>query len=999
MDEELLGEFLVESNENMAAIEQQLMSLEAASEDTELLDAIFRTVHTVKGSCGFIGLTKLEKVAHAGENVLGKMRSTRYPASPEIVSMLLECADAIQVILDELQANRQEPDVDHSALIRRLNAAERLIGSGGAGAPVDDEAPAGRVVAAAEPAEVQQEIVQSSTDEGDWLDDFEVIRGALDGAGLSTPQAVLQAGFNVLKEVPGIAAPQALKLLGVAKKFAALATGAQPDPSPDKPEGVAPETGESAEVPSGKPPVSEETAAPAKSVATEKPAVVAKKAGVQETPPETAQAGKAAETIRVDVAVLDELMNQVGELVLTRNRLLQVVSRAGGGMRHAMQVQDAAEVMKSLVPLSRDINHITESLQDRLLKTRMQPISTIWGTVPRIVRDMGRQLNKKINVQMEGQETELDRTILAALKDPLTHIIRNSCDHGIELPSERMQNGKPDTGTLTLTAAQEAGSILIVIRDDGAGIDAARVKAKAVDMGVLTQDAADAMSDAAALQLIFHAGLSTAKQVSNISGRGVGMDVVKNAIEKAGGSVEIHSVPGNGTTLRIRIPLTMAIISAMLVSAGSQMFAIPQMSVQELLAADAGSEHWCAITGQRFFRLRGQLLPVVRLTDSLGMPAVDDAGGSIVVVHAGNRRIGLLVDDIIGSEELVVKPLGMHFRDVPVFGGCSILGDGSVVPILECNGVVQSLKLSAEAELAQDEAGLDGGRVDSEEMQHTLVFRGLNQLYAIPMMLVERLESLPPGSIERSGGREVLQYRGDVITVLRWNRILGGEVVQTEEDCCLIIADNGKRMCLHVDEVEDILQTPLRIEMKSSEDMFLGTTVIHEQSTEVIDVFELLRLADPEWFTSGGNAHEEGRRTILFAEDAPFFRTMLIPVLESMAYEVWYARDGQEACEILDRQVPDVVLTDIEMPRMNGYELAEWISGQPRLADVPVIAISSAPPDAYDVEHRRHFHTVLSKMDRQGLSECLGRLHGHESVECNPPQVFERPVLVGGRPS
>jgi len=996
MDEELLGEFLIESHENMATIEQQLMSLEATPGDTELLDAIFRTVHTVKGSCGFIGLTKLEKVAHAGENVLGKMRSTRYPASPEIISMLLECADAIQGILDELQASRQEPDVDHSALIRRLNAAERLIGSGAAVASAEEEAPAEPVAAVAESAKVQKAATQGGSEESDWLNDFETIRGDLDGAGLTTPQAVLQAGFNVLREVPGIAAPQALKLLGVARKFAAVvaAPAAHPDVSPDKPEQVeAQATNESVEVLSDKSSVSGKTAISEKSVA------VANKSAVQETIPDTAPARKTAETIRVDVAVLDALMNQVGELVLTRNRLLQVVSRAGGGIRHAMQDQDAAEVLTSLVPLSRDINHITESLQDRLLKTRMQPISTIWGVVPRIVRDMGRQLNKKINVQMEGQETELDRTILAALKDPLTHIIRNSCDHGIELSSERTQKGKSDTGTLTLTASQEAGSILIEIRDDGAGIDAARVKAKAVDMGVLSQDAADAMSDAASLQLIFHAGLSTARQVSNISGRGVGMDVVKNAIEKAGGSVEIQSRPGDGTTLRIRIPLTMAIISAMLVSAGSQMFAIPQMSVQELLAAPADSEHWCSIAGQRFFRLRGQLLPVVRLTDSLGLPAMDDGQGSIVVVHAGNRRIGLLADDIIGSEELVVKPLGTHFRDVPVFGGCSILGDGSVVPILECNGVVQSLKLSAEADLALDGAGHDGDRTDSEETQHTLVFRGLNQMYAIPMMLVERLESLPPGSIERSGGREVLQYRGDVIPVLRWNRILGGEPVQAEEDCCLIIADSGKRMCLHVDEVEDILQTPLRIEMKSSEDLFLGTTVIHEQSAEVVDVFELLKLADPQWFSSDDHAREEGRKTILFVEDAPFFRTMLIPVLESMAYEVWYARDGQEACEILSRQVPDAVLTDIEMPRMNGYELAEWISGQPQLADVPVIAISSAPPESDDAEHRRYFHTVLSKMDRHGLSECLGRLHGHASAEGTPPPVFERPVLVGRRPS
>ncbi len=992
MDEELLGEFLVESNENMAVIEQQLMTLESNPGDAALLDAIFRTVHTVKGSCGFIGLGKLEKVAHAGENVLGKMRSTKYPASPEIVSMLLECADAIQTILDALQESNQEPDLDNSALIRRLNAAERLIGSGAA---MPEEEPSSTTPAAELAPAVSdktEDAPEASSDADDWLSSFDDMREALASAGLESPQDVLAAGFSDLKALPGVAAADALKLLGVARKLAtAPSRPAKNETANEVSRTRDDQTTAAATVPKASEP---QAAKPVEAVKA--PADTASNT----TAPSTAKAASATpratpETIRVDVSVLDALMNQVGELVLSRNRLLQLVSAAGGNIRHSPESDGAGSVFNALVPLSRDINYITENLQDRLLKTRMQPISTIWGTVPRIVRDMGRQLNKKINVQMVGQETELDRTILAALKDPLTHIIRNSCDHGIELPSERLESGKPDAGTLTLSAEQEAGSILIVIRDDGAGIDASRVKAKAVDMGVLTSEAAEAMSDSAALQLIFHAGLSTAKKVSNISGRGVGMDVVKNAIEKAGGSVEIQSRPGDGTTLRIRIPLTMAIISAMLVRAGGQMFAVPQMSVQELLAAPTDSGEWSEVAGQRFFRLRGQLLPVVPLIDSLGMqPANDTSSRSIVVVYAGNRRIGLQVDEILGSEELVVKPLGMHFRDAAVFGGCSILGDGSVVPILECNGVVQSLKLSGEVEMQQAEIESHIGT--GEELQHTLVFRGQDQLYAIPMMLIERLESLQPGRIERSGGREVLQYRGDVIPVLRWNRLLGGDPVQREEDCCLIISDNGKRMCLHVDEVVDILQTPLRIEMKAKEGLFLGTSVIQERSTEVIDVFELLKLADPEWFSSGDNAHEEERRTVLFAEDAPFFRTMLIPVLESMSYEVWYARDGEEARDILSRQVPDVVLTDLEMPRLNGYELAEWISGQERLADVPVIAISSAPPDEDDTERRRHFRYVLGKMDRQGLAECLGSLSG--AADGQRPVSFERPVLVGGRP-
>ncbi len=704
--------------------------------------------------------------------------------------------------------------------------------------------------------------------------------------------------------------------------------------------------------------------------------------------------------------MLDSLMNQVGELVLTRNRLMQLVSGLGGvALQDGGAAQGTLEALKGLVPVSRDLNHITEGLQDQLLKTRMQPISTIWGTVPRIVRDMGRQLNKKIRVVTEGQETELDRTILAALKDPLTHIIRNSCDHGVEMPSDRLANGKPDCGTLTLKAAQEAGSIVILISDDGAGIDAARVKAKAVDMGVISEDAAASISDAAALQLIFHAGLSTAEKVSNISGRGVGMDVVRNAIEKAGGSVEIQSEPGQGTTLRIRIPLTMAIISGMLVKCADQLFALPQMSVQELLSADSGSPHWCKVAGQPFFRLRGQLLPVVGLRACLGLSddQVSDAHGSIVVVHAGNRRIGLFVDEILGAEELVVKPLGMHFHDAVAFAGCSILGDGSVVPILECNGLIQNLAIPAEAEMASDiaadEAMQDG---QLEDRQHTLIFKSASQHYAIPMLLIERLEKIPATRIEKSADREVLQYRGEVLPVLRWNHILGKEQDDVDEVCCLILSDNGKRMCLQVDAVEDILETALNIEMKSNDALFIGTAVLNDKATEVVDVFELLKLADPDWFDSRNNMAAEGRRSILFAEDAPFFRTMLIPVLESMNYEVWYAPDGEAAREILKQQIPDVILTDLEMPRLDGFALAAWVKSESRLAEVPVIAISSSPPADDDTQRRQHFHAVLSKMDRQGLATCLGELHpSHMDPVCGELAArndYERPALVGGRP-
>ncbi len=956
MDKELLAEFLLESNENMSTIEQQLMDLESNPGNASLLDAIFRTIHTVKGSCGFIGLKRLEQVAHAGENVLGKMRSHAGSVTPDIISLLLECADTIQVILHELQEHGSEPEEDHTALIGRLHEAEAMIGiasqQDGSEGDCDKAVPA-------------------------WLADFPDEAGKLLQDSLETPEKVLQAGFNVIKAIDGIAAPRALKILGAAKAAAGK---------------VRHEEEITEQVDCAKP--DREVATADVVVAPTLKVAARNEVGTESTaekPPSLAP--QVAETIRVNVSLLDSLMNQVGELVLTRNRLLQLASSLS--TRALSEEGEALDAFKALLPLSRELNHITESLQDQLLKTRMQPVSTIWGSVPRIVRDIGKQLDKKIRVVMEGQDTELDRTILTALKDPLTHIIRNSCDHGIELPRHRVQAGKAETGTVTLKASQEAGSILITISDDGGGIDAGKVKRKAIDMGVL-ETSMSSLSDAAALQFVFHPGLSTAEKVSNFSGRGVGMDVVKNAIEKVGGSVDIQSELGVGTTLSIRIPLTMAIISGMLVKCSGQLYALPQISVQELLAADADSPHWCMVAGKPFFRLRGQLLPVIWLGDALELPGERTERGSIVVINAGNRRVGVLVDDIFGAEELVVKPLGMHFSGTDVFGGCSILGDGSVVPILECNGLIHRMNIPVEAEGAGNMSVVQHQDNESDK-QYTLVFVASGKRYAIPMLLVERLEMVEARDVEQAGNREVLQYRGQVTPVLRWNRIVDAEEIHGDELCCLIIADNNKRMCLQVDRIEDILETELHISMKSSMHLFLGTAVIQGKATAVVDVFELLKLANPDWFSGKEDMHE--RRSVLFVEDAPFFRTMLTPVLESQNFEVWHAGDGQEACEILAEKIPDIVLTDIEMPRMDGYELARRIQQNERFERIPVVAIASSPP-AEDDERRRLFDVVLSKTDRDALTAYLSKINQSQfqmSSEDKDAVVFSGPVLVGGR--
>jgi len=682
--------------------------------------------------------------------------------------------------------------------------------------------------------------------------------------------------------------------------------------------------------------------------------------------------------------LLDSLMNQVGELVLTRNRLVQMV-QASGNME--------------FVRVSRDVDHITEQLQSQLLRTRMQPIQSVWSSVPRIVRDMGKQLEKKIAVVMQGEETELDRTILNAIKDPLTHIIRNSCDHGIEMPNDRRKVGKPAEGTLRLSASQESGYIVILIEDDGAGIDAERVKNKAVTMGVLSPEQAEKISDKAALQLIFHAGLSTAEKVSNLSGRGVGMDVVRTEIERVGGNVDISSEPGKGTTLRIRIPLTLAIISAMIVGCEGQRFAIPQMSIQELLSAPKDSEEWRVIGGQPFFRLRGKLLPIMRLKNTLQMNDSAEDKGSIVVIDLGDRNFGVLVDQIYGAEEIVVKPLGVHFQHLGFYGGCSILGDGIVIPIFDCNELANLMQLSQEVEALRQAEEEDEDTISANELQHTLVFSQGEQRFAIPMALIERLELFPAEEIEYSGTSEVLQYRGDVLAVVRWGDLIEvGERATTGDVYGLILSDGQKRLCLQVEQVEDILETALEIKMRSENPLFLGTSVIEGVATEVIDVFEVVKKVDVNWFSrtasEPSSAKSNGLRpTILFVEDAAFFRNLVMPIFDTLGYEVWVAKDGLEACKILEDKMPDLLLTDLEMPNMNGYELTNWVREREEYDDLPIVALTATPVGEIAEEHQKKFVEVMLKLDRQsltdGLREVMSKIKKKKHVRVDDSMVVD----------
>jgi len=546
--------------------------------------------------------------------------------------------------------------------------------------------------------------------------------------------------------------------------------------------------------------------------------------------------------IRVDVGQLDKLMNLVGELVLARNQIIQFTGKAKE---------------PTLLNATQRLNLITTELQESVMKTRMQPIGNVWSKFPRIVRDVAHELGKRVKLVMEGQETELDRTIIEAIKDPLTHVIRNAIDHGIEPPAMRAAAGKPDEGMLILRAFHEGGQVNIEIMDDGQGINVARVKQKALEKSLLAPDQAAVISDRDVLNLVFLPGFSTAEKVTNVSGRGVGMDVVKTNIEKIGGSVDLFSETGQGTTLKIKIPLTLAIIPALIVTSGGERFAIPQVNLLELvrLESEQARKGIEVLYGAPVYRLRGQLLPLVYLNRELKLllPGAETSSSAvqIVVLQADGRQFGMVVDEINDTEEIVVKPLGKQLKGISCFAGATIMGDGRVALILDVLGLAQEAKVISET---RDRTLTDkaGEQTRADERQTLLLFdAGENSRLAIPLSTVARLEEFPLKSIERAGGQEVVQYRGQILPLIQVSQFLplaAPETTRPDPVQVVVYSESGRSVGLVVSQINDIVQEILTVRREAPRQGISGSAVIQDKVTDLLDVPGIIRAADPDFY-------------------------------------------------------------------------------------------------------------------------------------------------------
>ncbi len=916
--DDVINEFLVESFENLDQLDQDLVDLEQKPKDRELMGNIFRVIHTVKGTCGFLGFTKLESLAHAGENLLSRLRDGELDLNPNIASALLAMVDGVRQILTNIETNQNEGEEEYTDLketLSRLKKGED-IAFGRSEATQPTPAFGSEVQLAAIPdnladdpgdPEVTEdmdgiinEFLVESFENLDQLDqDFvdleqnptdqellsrifriiHTIKGTCGFLGFSKLESLTHVGENLLSRLrdgeltlnPGSASgllhmvdavrqilnsieqnrnqgnidySELIETLSRSTKGEEVRTFGKTDAKPVEHKSSMDTTVASIE---------EAPTEPLPSTSTPEAMVERRKGeGVSEEEflvkgqgPWEGRPAVSETNIRVDVGVLDQLMNLVGELVLARNQILQ----------HTSLMADKDSGFQAS---TQHLNLITTELQEGVMKTRMQPIGNVWNKFPRVVRDLSLACNKQVRIEMVGKDTELDKTIIEAIKDPLTHIVRNSVDHGIESPEERKTKGKDPEGCLLLRAFHEGGQVIIEIIDDGGGINPQKVKDKALEKGVISPDQAAQMSEREMTSLIFNPGFSTATKITNLSGRGVGMDVVKTNIEKIGGSVDIQSEFGKGTTLKVKIPLTLAIIPALIVTCGENRFAIPQVSLLELVRLDqqSSSSRVEKIHGTPVYRLRGNLLPLVNLKQELKIEENSNENREdakfIVVLQANDRQFGLVVEGIADTQEIVVKPLSKQLKGLFAFAGATIMGDGKVALILDVLGLAQNARVVSEA--ARDRALAEKSEVEiktSSRTQNILIFSvGAKGRMAIILNMVGRLEEFKRSSVEKSGNLDVVQYRGEIMPLIYLSQVFNTVSQNDERELmqAVVYVENGRSVGLVVDQIIDIVEEAITIQKNSERPGVLGTAIIKQKVTDLVDVHEVISSIIPGYY-------------------------------------------------------------------------------------------------------------------------------------------------------
>ena len=1016
MDLSLANEFIVESKEHLETIEEDLLALERQQDAPErgLVDKLFRAMHSIKGGAGFIGLKGINNLAHRMETLLSLVRSGEIKPTQPIVEALLKGSDQINAMLDDLEHSN---DMEIGAMLAHLDHLLENKASPQTQKQMATPAPIQvKETKKAYPFAVSQFDLKNRKDENcflfvlqfdlsqmasnggqspvalvrDLMRAGEIIDGHLNHHGSDLRSAVPQRlTYDVLFATPipqevlgqllldNLGMPDlavvAVEETDIAAAPAASAPAPIPAPAPAPVQPVAAAAPKPAPAPT---PAPAAIAAPPAQAA--KPAAPAP-APRPPAPPTAAQQQSAAAqaaadaTVRINIEILDELMTLAGELVLVRNQQLMVADKAEPGLRAAVQ----------------RLNIVATELQETIMRTRMQPMGNLFSRFPRVVRDLGQKLDKQIELDIEGNDVEVDKTILESLADPMKHLVRNSCDHGLETTPQRMAAEKPAVGRIGLRAFHEGGQINIVISDDGRGVNIARVKAKALENGLKTQAELAAMSDKEAVRLIFLPGFSTAEAVTDVSGRGVGMDVVKTAIEKLGGQLDIETELGKGTTILLRLPLTLAIIPSLMVGVGAHRYAIPQVNLEELVCLydDEVVSKIEIARDQEVFRLRDQLLPLVRANELFERPqpftakvrteittkhtvqraemAKRGEALTFAVVKVGIRRFGLVVDRVIGTEEIVVKPMHHALKHLRCCSGATVMGDGQVALILDIEGVAKHAGLSADGLQRAGESARKPADSAQADAHHMLLFRyGAREQFALALPLIKRIEPIKAEHIETIGDKEFITVDGVPTAILRLDKLIRVGALQERQELFLLLPKHTRKPCgLLVSEVIDIDGTTGDVNTSAHrEDGVLGTAIVREHLTLFPDLYRLIEMADPNERPD----QREGRKLrVLLAEDTSFFRQLVRGYLESGGFEVVAAEDGQQALEAFNEQDFDMIVSDLEMPVMNGWEFMKRVRGGQRNPRIPALALSSlATDESISAATKAGYDRYEIKMDR-----------------------------------
>jgi two-component system chemotaxis sensor kinase CheA len=1051
-DDDTLRSFKEESHEHLEGIESDLLAIEDAGADIdlELVNKVFRAMHSIKGGAGFLGLNAVKTLAHAAENLLNKIRNKELVPTTPVISSLLDAADLVNRLLNQ---SKGAVELDISGPLAALNSIL---------SPEPEQAAAPSVSTAAQPSTPGQ----PAPWQGLLAEHSAAIADSrLGGLGIF----VLEYDQSTAAEQPGFspAIQSTIESIGQVIGLQTDDSSAAPlkptyvlySTMMDKdmllsfaglPQEKVHEIRELAEpAPASPPPTVEPHPIPATGAEEASPPSPPVSPPRKNVAADSAEQAKAAadSSLRVNIKILDNLMTLAGELVLTRNQFLQIVHSSH------QQIFDA---------VSQRFDLVTSELQEAIMSTRMQPVGNIFNKFKRVVRDLAHKLGKEIDLVVEGGEVEMDKTIIEALNDPLTHLVRNSVDHGIETPDKRTAAGKTPCGTLQIKAFHEGGQVIIEIEDDGGGIDTARIKEKVLSMGTHDKSVIEAMQEHELLRLIFLPGLSTAKEVTDVSGRGVGMDVVNANLSKVGGVFDIASKLGKGTTITIKLPLTLAIIPSLVVSVATERYAIPQVNMVELVRVPAAKvkERIERIDEALVIRLRGRLLPLISLAEALGIkkryyqdkktkqlkvcrrqliedrrnitvPSEEDSDNltsvgfgvtpvskdnqengespdrrtspnkspvtildgtdrrtspqsavNIVVVSVGKFHYGLIVDKLLDSEEIVVKPLGSHLRQSQLYAGATIQGDGKVALILDVVGISKFMNLSSGSVRVGDRGPQETARINPDAQTLLLVRNSPKEQLAIPLHLVSRIEEIERDQVELTGGRRNMQYRGSTLPLFSINEVAKvAPLLEDSSNLYVVVFPFGEREAgIMVSEIIDIVTvTDALDDTTHKQPGIMGSVIIMKKITMLVDLFGIVAAVMPEWLSQTILGTDSGQgQHILVVEDSPFFNRQICGFVTEAGYKAFSATDGVEGLALLEREKIDLILTDIEMPNMDGLEFTTRVRADARWSEMPIIAVTSLNSEAAEKRGlKAGVNEYMIKLDREKVIHTVNRYLKH----------------------